>query len=730
MGAAALAAAQVSIDLVAEETAGVRRRGVVVSQGVPAEPMPADAVGNLRLRTAAGAEVPALIEADGQAPAGKVRWLRVAARLDLAPNQRLPLRLETGPRAPAAPLSVRREGETIEVTGPRLRLRIAPPARVSLWFDDQPVLDGPLRVELFPDARSIINAGGRTTVLSPFEPGAYDLDQPTPHRATVRLRGRCPKQKPYNYQPGNNDPTLGFDVEVRFHLSALTGAVDFDWRAVNQTGYKSWLERYALVLPLATGLRQTGSERTAGGPSRWLQLQRGEFRVGVTAPFAQDLGEGGGVALEGGVLAHGGLRMPPDGGFGGLVPEIRRVFYEGTTRTFAGTLCPGECAPAEVDRPHFVLSPEWYSRLGLLPEAGDRPLAREFARPVARSAQWLLDRQWRGTLWWGEWWREWDATRAQGAEEASNGQSLLAPLYHYFRTGDRRFLDAASRAAWFVYDVQQTRRRSGFGPMLHTRRHLLDELDWIHPRYQRMAGPLLASRVLLAGREREELAATLRHFVTQIQAEDGTPYNWDERANRRAASETGVDTANIIESLVAAWRETGDPFFLDRARGYARWTVQKWRTRQDDTFWNWNLTRYVLTGLLAICREAERDPSRIPERESFRQAAIEIGRHTLTHPELAAVAGTIAGGELHYVFYHAWLGAEVSRLAGDPTLLKPLLGKVREQMARQALDGSFPMEMGSLWSQYPHTVVSYYDPKSVVAYIPVLEARLAALERQ
>lgn len=725
-----MAAAQFPIEFLAEETAGVRRRGVVVSQGVPVDPMWPDAAGDLRLRTADGADVPALIEADGQAPGGQARWLRVAARLDLAPNQRLPLRLEQGARAPVVPLTVRREGKEVEVTGPRVRFRIAPPARVSLWFDDQLVLDGPLGVELFPDARSIINAGGKTTVLAPFEPGVYDLAQPTPQRATLLLRGRCPKQKPYNYQSGNNDPSLGFDVEVRFHFSALSGAVDFDWRAVNHAGHKSWLERYALVLPLAAGFRQTGAERSVGGPSRWLQLGRGEFAVGVTAPFARDLGDGGGIGLEGGVLAHGGLHMAPDGGFGDVVPAIRRLFYEGTTRTFAGTLCPGECAQAEVDRPHLVLPPEWYSRLGLLPEAGDRPYTREFARAVARSAEWLLARQWRGTLWWGEWWREWDATRAQGAEEASNGNSVLAPLYHYFRTGDRRFLDAAGRAAWFVYDIQHTRRQNGFGPMLHTRRHLLDELDWIHPRYQRVAGPLLASRVLLADREREEIAATLRHFVTRIQSEDGTPYNWDERTNRRGASETGVDTANMIEALVAAWRETGDAFFLDRARGYARWTVKKWQTRKDDTFWNWNLTRYVLTGMLAICREAERAPSLIPERESFRQAAIEIGRHTLARPELATVAGTIAGGELHYVFYHAWLGAEVSRLAKDPTLLKPLLAKVREQMARQALDGSFPMEMGSLWSQYPHAVVSYYDPKSVVAYIPVLEARLAALERE
>jgi len=667
--------------------------------------------------------VPAIIEADGQTPDGRVRWLRVQARLDLNANQRLPLRIVQGNGFPLTPLHVIREDKTILISGAGFRARFDGRSNVRLTFGDQPVLDGPVAVQLYPDARSLINAGGKTTVLAPFEPAGIELIQQSPYRATVVLRGRCPKQKPYNSRPGDNDPKLGFDVEVRFHFSALSDIIDFDWRAVNQTGYKAWLERYVLLLPVPRDSVIMASERMEGAPSRWLQF-RG---FGVTAPFAQDLGEGGGMHLAAGILAHGGLRMPQDGVIGGAVPSVHRLFHDGMTRTFSGKLCPGECAAQSVDVPHVVLPPEYYSRLGLLPEAGDPPNTGEFATAIARSAQWLLDKQWRGTLWWGEWWREWDVTRGQGAEEASNSQSLLAPLYHYFRTGDRRFLDASERAAWFVYDVQQTRRKAGFGPMLHTRRHLLDELDWIHPRYQRVAGPLLASHLLLANRERGDIIATIRNFTVNIQSDDGTPYNWNDKANRRDDTETGVDTANMIEALTAAWRETGDSFFLDRARGYARWTVKKWKTRTDDKFWNWNLTRYVLTGMLAICRAAEEHPGAIPERDSFRQTAIEIGRHTITHPELATVEGTIAGGELHYVFYHAWLGSEVSRLAGDDSLLKPLLEKVREQMARQALDGSFPMEMGSLWSQYPHTVISYYDPKSVVAYIPVLSARLAAL---
>jgi hypothetical protein len=94
---------------------------------------------------------------------------------------------------------------------------------------------------------------------------------------------------------------------------------------------------------------------------------------------------------------------------------------------------------------------------------------------------------------------------------------------------------------------------------------------------------------------------------------------------------------------------------------------------------------------------------------------------------LTSVPGTIGGGDLHYVFYHAWLGSELARLTGDTEILMRLVRVVRREAARQEPDGTFPMELGALWSQYPSRVISYYDPKSVVAYLPVLGARLAAL---
>jgi hypothetical protein len=660
-------------------------------------------------------------------PAGRVRWVRIiAASNKTAGNYTLAVADEEPPRPR---LDVDRTGDRMVVRSGDVRATFSGTNHVRVEWRSHVLMDGPVSFALYPDARSIINAGGRTTVLAPFEPAGLDLNV-SESEAIVTLRGRCPKQKPYNHVPGNNELHAGYDIEARFHFDVLTPVIRYDWRLTNRAGHKGWLEHFVMKLPIAPGAEIRDSATSPQGLlGSWADLSASGSLLGVGAGFVEDFGEGFGMKLTPAGLLIGGVEVPPDGGVGGRTPAIRRQFHHGMSRTFTGWLHPGGSARALAHPGHLVFSAQYYSDLGILPERGDKVNAGEFDSLVARSSRWLLENQWRGTLWAGEWWREWDVGRRQGAEEASNGNSVLAPLYHYFRTGDQRFLASASLSAFYVYDVQQDKKKTGFGPMLHTRRHLLDELDWIHPRYQRVMGPILASYVLAATRERTEIIDTLRHFTAQIQSEDGIPYNWDERSGKRASTETGVDTGNMIEALVAAWEATSDSFFLERARGYARWTVGKWRNRTDDTFWNWNLTRYVMTGLLAICRAGREYPDRVPELKDFIQAASEIERHTVSHPELTSVPGTIGGGDLHYVFYHAWLGCELAQLTGDTKMLERLVPIVRREAARQQPDGTFPMELGALWSQYPSRVISYYDPKSVVAYLPVLGARLALLPK-
>jgi hypothetical protein len=120
----------------------------------------------------------------------------------------------------------------------------------------------------------------------------------------------------------------------------------------------------------------------------------------------------------------------------------------------------------------------------------------------------------------------------------------------------------------------------------------------------------------------------------------------------------------------------------------------------------------------------------ISEREDFLKGTLEISRHTISHPEYGFVPGTIGEGGLHYFFYHAWLESEVSRLANDPSLIPPLVASIRKELVRQDSSGAFPMNVGSLWSQYPTRVISYYDPKAITAYLPVLGARLTAMEKK
>jgi hypothetical protein len=699
------------VEFAVQENAGIERKGVLAEQGIPVPPRG----GSFVVLDASGRMVPASVELDR-------RCARVSLPLDLQPWERKTFVLAQGSTALGRQLKVTNAAERITVEGEGFTATFEDKDRFRLEKRGAPLFDGPVTFQIYSDARSIINAGGKTTVLAGFVPSGFKVEQPSPARAIVTLTGRYPKQVSYSFAPGQTDPKLGFDVDVRFHFSAYSHTVGYDWRLINRCGYKSFLERYALVLPLAKDPHVTKSERSISRRlGRWADFS-GAF--GVTALFVDDLGEGAGMRVEPAGLLIGGLDMPPDGSLGHEVPEIHRLFYHGMSRTFRGSIVLDSPAQAEASRLRLTLPAQYYSDLGVLPERGDKVNAAEFADAVKRSARWLLDHQWRGTLWWGEWWREWDVARRQGAEEASNGNSLLAPFYHYLRTGDERFLDCAERSASYVFDVQHDKKRSGFGPMLHTRRHLLDELDWIHPRYQRAFGPLLASRVLLLDRERNELIETVRNFSDRIQDGDGTPHDWDERADRHGG-ETGVDTANFIEALTAAWQESGDPFFLDRARGYARWTVRKWNSRTDPKQWNWNLTRYVLTGMLAICRVAQENPDLVPERAQFLKTTIEISRHTLAHPEYGFVPGTIGDGGLHYFFYHAWLDTEVSRMANDASLLKPLADAVRRQLVRQDASGAFPMDVGALWSQYPTQVISYYDAKAVVAYLPVLGARLA-----
>ena len=266
--------------------------------------------------------------------------------------------------------------------------------------------------------------------------------------------------------------------------------------------------------------------------------------------------------------------------------------------------------------------------------------------------------QWRGTLFWGEWYREWDLTRGMGVEEASNGHSPLAPLYHYWRTGDARFLRCAERSANYVWDVQLSKSEEDQGRMFHTRRHLFDELDWIHPRYQRATGALVSSHVFLNPVMRREVILTIRSFHEHMFDEQGVPHDWDKIKHQRSPELAGVDTSNFMEALSYCYRETGERQFLDWAVQMSRWTgrrfEQRGKTKGDD--WNWNLSQYVLRGLVTLY-ETGGDAAGARPRHS--DGARHAGKHERQYRRDPDGMG---GGDRHFVFYNAWISTGWRRL--------------------------------------------------------------------
>jgi hypothetical protein len=698
------------------ELAGVARRAYLLRQGVPIQPSADADIRKFCLANAGGECVPAVIEPEARDENGKVRWLRVEVPLSIPAwrSVKLTLRRNVEP-VPVPPVRKEPLNNGWRFTTSRYSLEFRNPDLIKLTADGRTLLDGRLDFQVFSDVHSIIGGGGATTILTPFRAAGFEIREETPGRAVVVFRGRVPKQKAYSYVKGEVDPARGFDCEARFFLNSLSGTLRFEWRLTNQSGWKSWIERYALVLPVPPSFRVTANE--AGirqNLGSWAVLEDGAARMAAIAPFVPDLGPGAGMRMENGSLLQGGIDMPIDGAITGKIPQVHRWFHYGMSRTFSGALLIGgtaDDARAEVLPLHLQLPAQYYSDTGVLPERGDKLSNGAFDEQIARAANWLFENQWRGTLWWGEWWREYDLTRHQGAEEASNGNSAVAPLFHYYRTGDGRFLECARRAASYTYDVQFNRARTGPGPFLHARRHLLDEQDWVHPRYQRLTGALIASHSLLATIEREELIAALRGYTDKLMDEQGRMHDWDKRG-QKPGGPAGVDTSNIMEALVQCWRESGDPSFLEKARRMSRWTMGQWRDHKPGT-WNWNLSQYVLRGLVAVAR-ATRDQQVV-------STSIEIAHDVLAGQSEA---------DLHFAFYNAWMAAELNRAFGANLPLDKFLDVTRRSLDRMGPDGNFPVALPEAWAPYPSVRSSYYDSKAFVAYIPSLTARLAAMKQK
>ncbi len=666
----------------------------------------------LRVRRVDGQALAATVTPEAKDPEGRVTWVRVAARTAIGANGRLPVELVREP-SPSPSLDLQANGESIEVRTADYTLRVRAPGQLELSAKGRAILAGDWSVEAIGDTRAVLWGAN----WQQFVAQSAEVESRASTHATIVLKGIWTKNE---RKAAKLESGRVLACELRLRVDALSPQIGIEWRLTNLTGVRTWLQRYALRLPLAAP-----ATRLAGSAADRLLLKMADGGAAtLTADFVADLGRGAGVELSGQAVAIGGLAMPPDGGYQtGRVPDIHRQFHQGMSRTFTGTLLMEASTgmAAEALAPlDLVLPAQYYSDVKALPEAGDPVTFGPWEKQIRQGAEWLLANQWRGTLYWGEWYREWDETRNQGVQEASNGHSCLAPLYHYWRTGDARFLQAARRSAWYVWDVQLSKSEEKQGRMFHTRRHLFDELDWIHARYQRAAGTLLASHVFLNGNGRREGVETIRSFYDRMFDERGAPHDWDTRTNRRADNEAGVDVSNFMEALVWSYRETGEREFLERALKMSRWTGERWkqRGRRAGDDWNWNLTNYAERGLLSLY-DATQDPA-------TGELAAAMTRAVLANPStnVMELIDGVGGGDAHFVFYHAWLSTRVAKYARDGDRITQQLGTyVEREMKRVRPDGLITLEMG-LRSGLPTRWTSYYDAKSMVAYVPVYYAHL------
>jgi hypothetical protein len=95
-------------------------------------------------------------------------------------------------------------------------------------------------------------------------------------------------------------------------------------------------------------------------------------------------------------------------------------------------------------------------------------------------------------------------------------------------------------------------------------------------------------------------------------------------------------------------------------------------------------------------------------------------------PNTSDIQKGMGGGDRHFVFYQAWIATRVAKVAPDgDEITRRLITAVRRETAFQTPDGLFPLDHG-IEAGMETKWASYYDPKSYVAYVPVLTAHLAA----
>jgi hypothetical protein len=750
-----------TIELRLVETRGINRKDYLIEQGIPVLPMPQSEVAGLRLMSD-GAVVPAELQTEATDASGSVRWVMVTAALNLPANETRGFSLESRPDLPAiTPKLVVSESDSgISIESDDIALCLSGTDGISLAYRGAPVITGRLAFSVLTDARSFVS-GVRAIH---HRPAGFVVEEKSESRCLVVWRSRVHPDVYREYS--GIDERRYIDCELEIKVYAASPVIRLKWSFTNNFYYPAALDRYCLALPVPCDARVSGDwagDKFASHAT--VSSSGGSFAL--TAPFVEDIGKGAGIGIErlewvydepdgfaiftvspdelpaygdGTKAAErfnsatrppvfrtdyrlivGGVNPPPDEGCGTDHPQVHRTLLHGMSRTFESSIIlnpSSDAVAAELEPVYFTLDPQHYSDTEVLPERGDSVTFGDYEVEATRSARWLRDNQWRGSLYHGEWWREYDVNRRQGIEEAGSGNSSLGVFYHYLRTGDESYLASAKRSMQAIYDLTMNKQHDGLGPFMHTRRFLFDRENWHHPRYQRIAGMMRPSHIFCDRRMRRKACEVVRWFAEHFLDTDGAPMH--PRTNDVSGDKSRCDEAamaQFCESLVLAYHETGDCWFLEKARLMANWAVDQMESHADILDWmrNWNI-QFVQRGLLAVILTTG-------ERK-FIDAYLKICRNILRITPVHDGYRDLVLWEVHFVVYFAWHFAEAHRLTGDNEMLRDYIKVLEGELARQVEDGSFPYVTAFV----PRTSqwISYYDSKTAAAYLPVLAARIEA----
>lgn len=704
------------VEIVIAESRGVARKDYVVEQGIPLHPMSPEDVGRLAVYDESGRPAQANVQVEGVDQHGRARWALVSITTDLAAGEQRTYYLkeaETPPRAEGLQVSVGSEAFKY-VRNKFFTVEFSDPGDIRLVTAEGTVLEGQVGFDIRSDARSAV--GNQRPVY--YEPGGYEIIERTDKRVKLLLRGRyrawAPKQFTF-------DPEQRYDADVEFTVYADSPVIRFRWRITDFMRFNCsymWLDRYVFSLPLADPSTAIEGEQRPSGTQfgRWATAQTPGGKLAMTFAMYEWLGRGAGIEIADGRIGQGGIDPPPDGGFGGKCPDIWRQFFYGMSRTFEGSLVIGADQDqifSEVNPIPMILPAQYYSDVGALPENGGVVTFGDWKDVIDRAAAHLLDTQWKGTLWFGEWWRERDVDHDLGVEETNSGNSALGPLYHFYRTGDWRFWESAKMSYYYTYDIQFCKRSDGWGPYMHTRRFLLDHQEWFHPRYQRVGGMIKPSHFFGDRISRDKVVRFLRYWGQNYVAEDGSPMapHGDGREKPTADQKskcTESAMSNFAESLMYAYTETGDEWFLEKARLIGDWVVRGVEADVDEFCQNSNSTRYILRGLISLCRETD-------ERR-YKDAFIKIAEWTVNAPTFDF--GT------HYVAFHFWYASEAYKMSGRREILDGIVRLAEWVLSKESQEspGTYPFLQRN---QYPPAHwICIYDNKAIVSYLPVLASTL------